>query len=310
MFNGIFRVPEPKNEPVLSYAPGSWEKAALKARLKEMLGTEAEVPMIIGGEEVRNGNLADIRCPHERGHLLGRYHKADAEYAIKAVDAAQKAKKDWGRMPWESRAVILLKAADLLAGKMGIVNVDGRGVLFINDSDMWALPVVGKILKFVGFEKLGMVGMSDAQVSFGISSGVITIKRGHMSNKLSAVEVEPGGTADISSGQVDMGVIVLVVKGVDEVLRAIPVVNWFSAMKDKLSRLRVKGHWSEPMGELIRKEPVRDVKDGTLAFFESVIKSGGQLSESMFGTLGSVLNGNGKGEKKGGDSVDGGKIGD
>jgi len=117
MFNGIFRVPQPKNEPLLGYGPGSWEKTALKARLREMLRTEAEVPMIIGGEEVRSGNLADIRCPHEHGHVLGRYHRADAEYAIKAVDAAQKAKKEWAQMPWESRAVILLKAADLLAGK-------------------------------------------------------------------------------------------------------------------------------------------------------------------------------------------------
>ncbi len=117
MFNGIFRVPQPKNEPILGYAPGSSEKAELKGKLKEMLSGQAEVPMIIGGEEVRNGNLADIRCPHDHGHLLGRYHQADAEYAIKAVDAAQKVKRQWGEMPWESRAVILLKAADLLAGK-------------------------------------------------------------------------------------------------------------------------------------------------------------------------------------------------
>ncbi len=117
MFNGIFRVPQPKNEPILGYAPGSGEKAALKGKLKELLAGEVEVPMIIGGKEVRSGNLADIRCPHDHGQLLGRYHQTNAEYAIKAVDAAEKAKKEWGQMPWESRAVILLKAADLLAGK-------------------------------------------------------------------------------------------------------------------------------------------------------------------------------------------------
>ncbi len=117
MFNGIFRVPQPKNEPVLSYGPNSPEKTQLKAKLKEMLSTEVEVPMIIGGQEVKSGNLADIRCPHDHQHLLGKCHQADPEFAIKAVDAAQKAKKEWGKMPWESRAVILLKAADLLAGK-------------------------------------------------------------------------------------------------------------------------------------------------------------------------------------------------
>jgi len=117
MFNGIFRVPQPANEPCLQYSPGSEERAELKARLKEMLGEQVEVPMIIGGEEVRNGNLADIRCPHDHRHILGRYHQADASFVTKAVDAAEKTKSQWGQMPWESRAVVLLKAAELLAGK-------------------------------------------------------------------------------------------------------------------------------------------------------------------------------------------------
>jgi 1-pyrroline-5-carboxylate dehydrogenase len=117
MFNGIFHIPEPANEPGLQYAPGSPERAELEARLKEMLGEQAEVPMIIGGKEVRNGKLADIRCPHDHKHLLGRYHQADAELVTQAVDAAQKAKREWGEMPWESRGVVLLKAAELLAGK-------------------------------------------------------------------------------------------------------------------------------------------------------------------------------------------------
>jgi len=117
MFNGIFHIPEPANEPGLQYAPGSPERAELAARLKEMLGEQAEVPMIIGGEEARSGKLADIRCPHDHKHLLGRYHQADAELVTRAVDAAEKTKRLWGEMPWESRAVVLLKAAELLAGK-------------------------------------------------------------------------------------------------------------------------------------------------------------------------------------------------
>jgi 1-pyrroline-5-carboxylate dehydrogenase len=117
MFNGIFRIPQPVNEPCLQYAPGSPERTELSSKLQEMLNGQIEVPMIIGGEEVRNGNLADIRCPHNHQQVLGKYHQADGEYAIKAIDAAEKAKKQWGQMPWESRAVVLLKAAELLAGK-------------------------------------------------------------------------------------------------------------------------------------------------------------------------------------------------
>jgi len=117
MFNGIFHIPQPRNEPCLQYGPGSPERAELSAKLKEMLGGQVEVPMIIGGEEVRNGELEDIRCPHNHKQVLGRYHKADAKFVTKAVDAAEKTKREWGQMPWESRAVVLLKAADLLAGK-------------------------------------------------------------------------------------------------------------------------------------------------------------------------------------------------
>ncbi|MHC4843492.1 MAG: L-glutamate gamma-semialdehyde dehydrogenase, partial [Planctomycetota bacterium] len=102
MFNGIFRIPQPRNEPCLQYEPGSSERGQIKIKLQEILSEEYEVPMIIGGKEVRNGNLADIRCPHDHRHLLGRYHQADESYVTQAVDAAQEMKKEWGQMPWES----------------------------------------------------------------------------------------------------------------------------------------------------------------------------------------------------------------
>ncbi|MBW2471625.1 MAG: aldehyde dehydrogenase family protein, partial [Deltaproteobacteria bacterium] len=117
MFNGIFRVPQPINEPCLSYAPGTHERDAIKAKLNEMLGQTYDIPMIIDGQEVRNGKLAPMICPHDHKHELGKYHQGNAMYVSQAVDAAQKAKQTWGNMPWESRAAILLKAAELLSGK-------------------------------------------------------------------------------------------------------------------------------------------------------------------------------------------------
>ena len=117
MFNGFFRIREPKNEPVLAYEPGSAERAELKARLQEMLDNPVEVPMIIGGEAVHSGDLVEMRCPHARGQLLGSYHRANAEFAHRAIDAANEAKKEWSEMPWDNRATVLLKAAELLAGK-------------------------------------------------------------------------------------------------------------------------------------------------------------------------------------------------
>lgn len=117
MFNGIFDVPQPANEPVLGYGPGSPERAELKGKLQEMLGQEAEVPMIIGGKEVRSGALAEMVCPHDHRHLLGRYHQGNAMYVEQAIAAANEARTVWSQMPWDSRAIVLLKAAELLSGK-------------------------------------------------------------------------------------------------------------------------------------------------------------------------------------------------
>jgi 1-pyrroline-5-carboxylate dehydrogenase len=117
MFNGIFHVPQPMNEPVLEYAPGSQERQQLKTRLQEMLDSQVEVPMIIGGEEVHGETLTNMLCPHDHGHILGQYHQGNALYVEKAIAAANAAKADWSRMPWDARAIVFLKAAELLAGK-------------------------------------------------------------------------------------------------------------------------------------------------------------------------------------------------
>jgi len=116
MPNGITPIPEPINEPIKSFGPGSPEKASLKAKLNEMLSQEIEIPLIIGGEEIRTGNLADAVCPHDHQHVLGRYHKAGEREVQMAIDASQKAWLEWSETPWEHRAAVLLKAAELLAG--------------------------------------------------------------------------------------------------------------------------------------------------------------------------------------------------
>ncbi len=116
MPNGVVRVPEPVNEPVLSYAPGSRTKESLKKKLAEMLAEPIEIPVIIGGKEVRTGNTTTAVCPHDHGHVLATVHQAGPKEVERAVAAADKAWHDWSEMAWESRAAVLLKAADLLAG--------------------------------------------------------------------------------------------------------------------------------------------------------------------------------------------------
>jgi 1-pyrroline-5-carboxylate dehydrogenase len=115
--NAAIHIPEPTNEPLLSYAPGTPERKALKAQLEEMLSNEIEVPILVGGKEIRTGDLGDMRVPHDHGHLLGRFHKANAEIVAQAEKAAAAAWNDWSVLDWRARAAIFLKMADLLAGK-------------------------------------------------------------------------------------------------------------------------------------------------------------------------------------------------
>jgi 1-pyrroline-5-carboxylate dehydrogenase len=114
-FNGVRHVPTPVNEPVKSYASGSPERAELKARLKQMASERVEIPLIIGGEEVRTGELVEAVMPHDHKHVLADWHKARREDVLRAVEAARAAQVEWANWPWEDRAAVLLRAAELLA---------------------------------------------------------------------------------------------------------------------------------------------------------------------------------------------------
>lgn len=116
MSNAICNTPAIKNEPVMEYAPGSAERASLQARIKEMSSTTLEIPLVIGGKEIRTGKLAKAVMPHRHGHVLAQVHQGGEAEVKMAIDAALTAKRDWAALPWEARASVFLKAAELLAG--------------------------------------------------------------------------------------------------------------------------------------------------------------------------------------------------
>jgi 1-pyrroline-5-carboxylate dehydrogenase len=116
MSNAVFKIEKPKNEPVLSYAPGTKERKELKARLVELRNQEIEIPLIIGGKKVRTGKLGKCIIPHNKEAVIGRYHMAGEKEVVDAIDAALAARKEWESMPWEHRASIFLKAAEMLSG--------------------------------------------------------------------------------------------------------------------------------------------------------------------------------------------------
>ena len=113
---GIFRPPPPQNEPVRSYAPGSPERAQLQKRLAEMERERLEIPNVIGGEDVRTGKTFEAVMPHRKDHVLADVHQGGPKDVQRAVDAAGEAWPEWARMPWEDRAAIFLRAAELLSG--------------------------------------------------------------------------------------------------------------------------------------------------------------------------------------------------
>lgn len=116
MATGIYKVPQPYNEQVHHYEPGSAEREALQATLKQLKQTEIEVPLYIGSEAIKTDNKKRLFPPHDKEHTLGYYYEGDASHVELAIKAAQGAKHDWANLPWEHRASIFLKAADLIAG--------------------------------------------------------------------------------------------------------------------------------------------------------------------------------------------------
>ncbi|HRH99714.1 MAG TPA: L-glutamate gamma-semialdehyde dehydrogenase [Saprospiraceae bacterium] len=117
MSNQIIQIPQATNEPVLSYAPGSKEKRELKLKLAELKSKTVEICMTIGGQKVKTENRKSIHPPHELAHTLGYFYKGNQTHVQMAIQAALDAKESWENMPWQDRAAIFLKAADLIAGK-------------------------------------------------------------------------------------------------------------------------------------------------------------------------------------------------
>ena len=113
---GLFRPPAPTNEPVLDYAPGSPERAEVKRRLDEMRAQQLEIPLVIGGEEVKTGSTFEAVEPHDKKSVLAQVHKGGPDEVERAVKAAGEAWEDWHRWPWEERAAVFLRAAELLSG--------------------------------------------------------------------------------------------------------------------------------------------------------------------------------------------------
>lgn len=115
--SGVIQVPPPVNEPVRSYAPGTPERKEIKERLARLASEQIEIPLIIGGKEVRTGKTCEAVMPHRHAHVLALWHQAGPKEVGQAIEAAAEAHREWSRWPWEDRVAIFLKAAELLSGE-------------------------------------------------------------------------------------------------------------------------------------------------------------------------------------------------
>ena len=114
-FSGVRKVPAPQNDPNLTYAPGTCERAELKSMLERMSAERIDIPIIVGGKEIRSGRTAQAVMPHKHAHVLADWHKASSDHVRAAIDASNAARREWANWPWEDRAAVFLRAATLLA---------------------------------------------------------------------------------------------------------------------------------------------------------------------------------------------------
>ncbi len=167
--------------------------------------------------------------------------------------------------------------------------IQGEGFVFLDDADVSILPIIPVLFKFVGLSRLEPLKTSDAEAQFSSTGAIVTIESGHVANRFAAVEFEPGGTVDLDAGQVDGYVVAAPLSNITGFIEKLPIINILSRLKDKLIRLRVKGHWSDPPGKLIKKEPIEDIKEGTVGFIKDVAEAGGQLGKGMIDGFAELL---------------------
>ncbi len=160
-------------------------------------------------------------------------------------------------------------------------NLIGEGQIFLDDADISVIPIVPYIFNTVGLSQLDPLKMSDAQCSFTNAGPVVTIKTAHITNRFAAIRAEPGGTINLQTKQINIYVKAVLLKQIDAIIKRIPIVNIFDNLKDKLTRLKIQGNWSDPPSKLIKKEPIKDIKEATVGFLKDVINSGGQITQQM-----------------------------
>ncbi len=159
------------------------------------------------------------------------------------------------------------------------LNADGQ--ILLNDADITVIPVIPYIFSALGLSKLDPVKLSDAECTFNMTGTLVKIKSAHIANPFAAIEIEPGGTIDLQTGQLDMYVITVPLRQLYDLVRKAPVADIIFNLREKLVRFYIRGHWSSPPAKLFTKTPIKDIKEGTIGFFQDVTRNGGNFGQEM-----------------------------
>lgn len=180
---------------------------------------------------------------------------------------------------------------EFTAREKDLQSMQGQGLILLNDISITALPVTSKIFQFIGLQAADPFQTSDAAAVFKVSGNTAIIEKAQIAGAFGAIYAEPGGTVNLKTGQLDLYVFAVHFKQIDEFFGSLPLINILFRLKNRLSRLRVKGHWSEPTNKLITKEPLGDIKEGTLGFFRDVVDTKGQFTDTVFKGFGELFKG-------------------
>ncbi len=160
-------------------------------------------------------------------------------------------------------------------------SLSADGQIILNDADITVIPVIPYIFNTLGLSKLDPLKLSDAECTFSMAGPLVKIQSAHIANPLGAIEIEPGGTIDLQTGQLDMYVIAVPLRQLDDLVRKAPVADIVFNLRDKLSRFYLRGHWSSPPAKLLTKTPIKDIKEGTIGFLQDVARNGGNFGQEM-----------------------------
>ena len=227
-----------------------------------------------------SGSLCNAKT---QGHLLinngnSESSKIAGQFRLEKIDMAKLAElaDRPGKITTGEATLEHLFTAD----KMDLDAFSGHGSLSIDNADILPTPLLSKIFKSVGLADNELKSTSDAAMAFTTKGLVLTVNQAGCTNQHGAILVEPGGIIDLKNRSVDMHVTAIQFRQIGDFIRKVPVLRLFARLRDKLLRLRIEGQWSDPAAKLIKKEPVKDVKDGVVGFFIDVANAGGQLIDN------------------------------